>query len=783
MNPAENNEKMKFKYIENSVEKIDALALACGDELFTDDFQFDTLHGYFVRSPYPHAKVLEIENITEIENIDGVKKVFWYKNTPQTLYTSAGQGYPEPSPYDCRMFSNIVRFVGEPVALVIARTRDLAKLAASKTIVKYDILEPLLDFVDAEGSKIIVHDKDGSFAKIPVPYEPSKNLAALVEIEVGNYQKSYDGSSKKMQRIYCNHIAHHCALEPHASISYFDQRGRLTIISTTQVPFHARRIVSYVTGIPASKIRVIKPRLGGGFGSKQEIILEPYAAYASWILKQPVKIRLDREEVFIGTRTRHEYQLIMEAGYQGDGTINSLSMTAIENAGAYGPHALTVLTNVGSKTLPILNKINNIKFIGKSLYSNLPVGGAYRGYGATQGQFALNCFLDELVEELNIDPVDYFLKWGIDKDETSPIFKALGEGTEGVEQVVSANNLKICIQKGAELFDWKNKREEYRTERGKNQRFKRGVGFSALMQGSAIPMVDMASCYIKMQDDGSVSLLTGATDLGTGADTIFAQIIAETLDLPISKIHVIAADTDVTPFDTGAYASSTTYLSGNTVLSAAKKIKEQLIETASEILKIDKKKLQLKDQFVCSSDDSDKVAYSDIVRFAMYQHNQYQIQAVASEFCKLSPPPFAAHFSEIELDTYTGKIRVIRYLAAVDCGTPINPALVEGQCEGAIVNGISYALTEKYFLHEGRMLNNSFNRYKIFTANDIPDIKIILCPSYEKTGPYGAKSVSEININGPIPTIANAFAYATGIRLFTSPFLSENILSLLEANQ
>ncbi|HPB48317.1 MAG TPA: molybdopterin-dependent oxidoreductase, partial [Exilispira sp.] len=227
----------------------------------------------------------------------------------------------------------------------------------------------------------------------------------------------------------------------------------------------------------------------------------------------------------------------------------------------------------------------------------------------------------------------------------------------------------------------------------------------------------------------------------------------------------------------------TTYLSGNTVLSAAKKIKEQLIETASEILKIDKKKLQLKDQFVCSSDDSDKVAYSDIVRFAMYQHNQYQIQAVASEFCKLSPPPFAAHFGEIELDTYTGKIRVIRYLAAVDCGTPINPALVEGQCEGAIVNGISYALTEKYFLHEGRMLNNSFNRYKIFTANDIPDIKIILCPSYEKTGPYGAKSVSEININGPIPTIANAFAYATGIRLFTSPFLSENILSLLEANQ
>lgn len=772
---------MGFKYIEKSIEKIDGKALASGDEVFTDDIDIDCYHGVFVRSPHPYAKILSIENIGQIKNMEGVKEIFWHKNTPSTLYTSAGQGYPEPSPYDCRMFSEYVRFAGEPVALVIAETLEAAEIAASKLIVKYEEKKPLFDFVNAENSDIIVHDKDGSFAKIPVRYEPNKNLAAFVEVEAGNFKENYQKSQIKISRIYGNHIAHHCAIEPHAAIAYFDQRGRLTIVSTTQVPFHARRITSMVTGIEANKIRVIKPRLGGGFGSKQEVILEPYVAYAAYVLKYPVKIRLSRAEVFVGTRTRHQYQLIMEAGYEKDGKINALSMTAIENAGAYGPHALTVLTNVGSKTLPILNKIDNVRFIGKSLYSNVVVGGAYRGYGATQGQFALNCFVDEILEGLGIDPVEYFHKWAIDENETSPIFKALGEGTEGVEQVVKANNLKKCLIKGAEIFDWKSKRLVYKDERSSEKRYKRGVGLAVLMQGSAIPMVDMASCYLKMQDDGSAILMTGATDIGTGADTIFAQIVAETLDIPVSKVHVIAADTDVTPFDTGAYASSTTYLSGNAVLSAAKKVRKQIIEVASKILKIDEENIKLENEYAYNGEN--KVSYADIVRYAMYQHEQFQIQAVSSEYCKLSPPPFAVHFAEIEVDTFTGKIKVLSYLATVDCGTPINVALTEGQCEGAIVNGISYALTEKYYFKNGRMLNPSFNRYKIFNTMDIPPIKVILIPSYEETGPYGAKSVSEININGPIPAIANAFAYATGIRLYTSPFLPDIILGLIKNNK
>lgn len=771
----------QFKYIQKSIEKIDAKALASGDEIFTDDVDIDCYHGVFVRSQHPYAKVVEIENLEEIKSMDGVIEIFWYKNTPSTLYTTAGQGFPEPSPYDCRMFSEYVRYVGEPVALIVANTLENAEIAASKIKIKYEEKQPLFDFVNAENSNVIVHDNDGAFAKIPVTYEPSKNLAAFVQVEAGDFNQSYSKSEKKLSRIYCNHIAQHCAIEPHCAIAYFDQRGRLTIISTTQVPFHARRITSMVTGIDASKIRVIKPRLGGGFGSKQEIILEPYVAYAVWTLKYPVKIRLSRAEVFIGTRTRHEYEIIMEAGYEKDGRINALSLTAIENAGAYGPHALTVLTNVGSKTLPILNKIPNVRFIGKSLYSNIVVGGAYRGYGATQGQFALNCFVDEILTELNIDPVEYFNKWAIDENESSPIFKALGEGTEGVEQIVKANNLKKCLIKGAEIFEWNNKRLAYKDEKTKDKRYKRGVGLAVLMQGSAIPMIDMASCYLKMQDDGSAILLTGATDIGTGADTVFAQIVAETLDIPVNKVHVIAADTDITPFDTGAYASSTTYLSGNAVLSAAQKVRKQLIEVASKILKAKEEEIKLENEYAIYRES--KVCYADIVRFAMYQHEQFQIQAVSSEYCKLSPPPFAVHFAEIEIDTYTGKINVLNYLATVDCGTPINVALTEGQCEGAIVNGLSYALTEKYYFSNGRMLNPSFNRYKIYNTLDIPPIKVVLMPSYEETGPYGAKSVSEININGPIPAIANAFAYATGIRLYSSPFLPDKILGLLNASK
>ncbi len=769
---------MKFKYIEKSVEKIDAKSLAAGDEIFTDDVDIDCYHGVFVRSIYPHARVINIENIESVKKMEGVKEIFWHKNTPQTLYTSAGQGYPEPSPYDCKMFSEVVRFVGEPVALIVADTLENAQNAAKKLEVRYDEKQPLLNFVDADKSNIIVHDDDGSFAKIPVKYDPLKNLAAFVDVEAGNFEENFKKSEFKISRIYCNHIAHHCAMEPHAALAYFDQRGRLTIISTTQVPFHARRITSMVTGIDAHKIRVIKPRIGGGFGSKQEIILEPYVAYAANVLKYPVKIRLSRAEVFIGTRTRHMYQIELDAGYEKDGRINALFMKAIENAGAYAPHALTVLTNVGSKTLPILNKIPNVKFLGKSFYANLPVGGAYRGYGATQGQFALNCFVDEILESLDIDPVDYFNKWAIDENETSPIFKELGEGTEGVEQLVTSNNLKKCLIEGAKIFDWKGKREGYKNEKTSSRRYKRGVGLAVLMQGSAIAKVDMASSYLKMQDDGSAILMVGATDIGTGADTIFAQIIAETLDIPVNKIHVIAADTDVTPFDTGAYASSTTYLSGNAVLSAAQKVKEQLLEVASAILNVKTDEIKLENENAIYKDK--KVSYQDIVRYAMYQNNQFQIQAVASEYCKISPPPFAVHFCEEEVDTYTGKIKIIDYLATVDCGTPINIALTEGQCEGAIVNGISYALTEQYYLKDGRMLNPSFNRYKIYNALDIPPIKVVLFPSYEKTGPYGAKSVSEININGPIPSIANAFAYATGLRLYTSPFLPDRVKALLD---
>ncbi|MBA7670449.1 putative xanthine dehydrogenase molybdenum-binding subunit XdhA [subsurface metagenome] len=432
----------------------------------------------------------------------------------------------------------------------------------------------------------------------------------------------------------------------------------------------------------------------------------------------------------------------------------------------------------------MLNKIPNIKFDGKSVYTNLPIGGAYRGYGASQGYFGYGQIVDMIAADTHIDPVDFYKKYAISRGETSPIFKALGEGREGVEMKLQSVGLDKCLEKGAAAFNWREKREQYwfYGEKNKNSRFKRGVGMVSLMQGSAIARVDMASAYMKMNDDGAFNLNIGATDLGTGSDTVLAQIAAEVLDVPLEKIIVYSSDTDFTPFDKGAYASSTTYLSGEAVRKCALKVKKQILKAASYILESPEDRLICRSGKVCVEDSGQSVTYSDICVYTLYQDNQFQIQATASHVPDQSPPPFAANFAEIEVDTETGMIKVLNYLAAVDCGTPINPALAEGQCEGAVVNGISYALIENYvFSAKGRLINGSFGRYKIFTAKDVGDIKIILVDGeYEDTGPFGAKSIAEININGPMPAIANAFYHATGKRLYRAPFTPEAVLAILK---
>ncbi|NOY22508.1 MAG: molybdopterin-dependent oxidoreductase [Acidobacteria bacterium] len=762
-----------FNTVGKSVRKIDSLSLAKGNAKFTDDFPLkDALHISILYSPHAHAEILSIDT-TDALAIPGVVRIFHHENVPAVLHTTAGQGFPEPSAYDSRMFDSKMRFVGDRVAAVAAETKEAAEAAINAIRVEYRELEPLFDPEKAmEPGAPRLHGDDAKMP-IPVKYDSSRNLAAEVEIKFGDLEKGFQEADFVLEDTFYTQYAAHCAIEPHTSAAYLDERDRLVIITATQVPFHARRIVSRVLDIPIRDIRVIKPRIGGGFGGKQEVFLEQLVGLTTWSTGRSCKIVLTRPEVFVSSRTRHPMRVTLKTGVKADGEITALEMDALMNNGAYGSHALTVLSNGGSKVLPLFNKIENIRFIGHTVYTNLPVGGAYRGYGATQTYFALNQHLDMIARKTKQDLVSFIKKWHIKEGETSPVFQALGEGKEGVAQIIKSCKLDECLDKGATAIGWYEKRNK-RLKNGPDK--VRGVGLSVSMQGSGIPKIDMGAASMKMNEDGSFNLYIGATDLGTGSDTILAQIAAETLDVPVENIIVLSSDTDLTPFDVGAYASSTTYISGAAVKKCAAKIREQVLGVAAKILNTDAGGLTVRESLVTDTKTGKSVSYSDICTYAMYSNDQFQIQASASNIAAESPPPFIAQFAEVEVDTRTGKIRVLKFVSAVDCGQPINPALAEGQVEGAVVNGLSYALTEDYlFDSKGRMTNPRFWDFKIFTAKDLPEMETILVDSYEETGPYGAKSVGEIAINGPIPAIANAVFDATGVRLYETPFTPERV--------
>jgi len=586
-----------------------------------------------------------------------------------------------------------------------------------------------------------------------------------------------EGTLKKsdytLDYTYNTQYAQHTPIEPHVVLTYKDEYGRLVIRTSTQVPFHVRRIVAQRLEIPTGQIRVIKPRIGGGFGAKQEVLLEDICAALTLKTGRPVLFEYNRREEFVSSRTRHPMKVRIKTGFSKKGKLDALSMEVLSNTGAYGSHALTVPCNCGSKCLP-LYKTNNVAFDAKGVYTNLPVGGAYRGYGATQAAFAMEVHFDEMAHILGKDPLEFRRPLFIQSGESSPVFQALGEGKEGVEQTIGSCGILQCIEKGAEAIGWKN-----RDRCIGNGDLRQGMGVACLMQGSSIPEIDMGAASLKMNEDGSFNLLVGATDLGTGSDTILAQIAAEELGISADRVIVYSSDTDMTPFDVGAYASSTTYLSGSAVQKAARKVKEQIFQVAAKMLKVPADKMEINNNLLKTS-DGQEVDLSKVAIHSLYLSDQFQIGTIASHITHKSPPPFSAHFAEVEVDIRTGKVIVLKYVAAVDCGTAINPKLAEGQTEGGVLNGISYALTEEYlFNRHGRMLNSDLGNYKIFSTADLPRIETILVPTYEDTGPFGAKSVSEICINGPLPAISNAIFNAVGVRLRTAPFTPERVLQAI----
>ncbi|HSM02254.1 MAG TPA: molybdopterin cofactor-binding domain-containing protein [Acidimicrobiia bacterium] len=760
---------MKRSVVGRSEWRVDGRALVTGAPVFTADMApVDTLHLVLVTSPRPHARIAAIDTAAA-EATEGVVCVLTHENTPATRYTTAGQGHPEPSPYDTRMFDSKVRFVGDRVAAVAAETAAVARGAAALISVEYEDLPPVLsiDQAVAAGAPVI-HDEDDALDI----FDARSNVAAAVAARVGDPDSAFATAETVVETLVETQYAQHAPLEPHVAFSYLDPDGRIVIVSSTQVPFHARRIVARLLDIPIHRLRVIKPRLGGGFGAKQEVIVEDLVAMVTQRTRRPALIELTREQEFVSSRTRHPMRIEMRLGADADGVVDAIAMDVISNTGAYGAHALTVLSNAGSKTLPLYNHASAISFDGRAVYTNLPVAGAYRGYGASQGSFALETAMDMLADELGLDPVELRSRNHIRAGETSPIFEELGEGRKGVPYPITSCALDDCLRIGAEQFGWAEKRSRPR-DAGP---LRRGVGMAAHMQGSGIPLVDMGAATIVMNDDGSFHLFVGATDLGTGSDTILAQIAAEVLGVPLDAVVVTASDTDLTPFDAGAYASSTTYVSGRAVEEAAEAVRRKIIDVAAGVLEVDAGGLDLADRKVATRDGSASIELAAIGRRSYYGPDPGQIAATASFVPEGSPPPFTASFVEVEVDIETGFVNLLDYVCAVDCGVAINPALAEGQVEGAIANGIGYALTEEMeFTDTGRTRNPDLARYQIPGALDLPPIRVFLVDSNDPTGPMGAKSVAEIGINGPLPAIANAIHHAVGIRMTKPPFTPERM--------
>lgn len=759
-----------MKVVNNRTHSVDGKGIMKGRPAFTDDLaDKNSLIVKFMRSPHAYAKIINIDD-SKAKDLPGVEMILTHKDFKRIPYTRAGQGYPEPSPHDKFVLDEYVRHVGDEVLAVACVDEATCQKALELIKVEYEVLEPVLDFEKAIDNQVIIHPEPEIHEMFPTGFQPKRNIAASYKMEVGDIDKTLEECDYVIDETFYTQAQAHAMMEPHTVNARMDYQDRLVMYSSTQTPYHMRRIISMALEIPITKIRMIKPRVGGGFGGKQALHGEMVVAYVTYKTGKPAKMVYSRKEVFESTYSRHPMKMQVRLGADKSGILKALDFKCLSDTGAYGEHALTVFMVVGSKVLPLYNKVDAVRFFGDVVYTNHTPAGAYRGYGAIQGNFALESAIDILCNKMKFDPIEFRKINMIKENETSPIFAIMGEGTEGTAMDMETCKLMECVERGAKLIGWEEKYP--RVDLGDKIK---SVGMAIAMQGSGIPYIDMGSATIKLNDQGFYNLMIGATDIGQGSDTVLAQIAAEELMTTIDKVIVYSSDTDLTPFDTGAYASSTTYISGNAVLSAAKNMKEALIKEAARVINC------LEDDVIFDgvtfTNLKKSITLHDLSNQLYYSEKQKQLSVTSSYVGHKSPPPFMAGFIEIDIDKETGETEIVDYVSIVDCGTTINPMLAEGQVNGAIVQGLGMAMFEQAeYSKTGRLINNNFMTYKIPTRLDIKKLTTYFVDSYEESGPFGAKSVGEIGIDTPPAALANAVYNALGLRMRELPITPEKIL-------
>ena len=789
-----------MKYVNQPVRKTDAMSLVTGKPVYTDDLApKDCLIVKALRSPHANAWVEDIKT-GNAEKVAGIACILTYKDVPQKRFTLAGQTAPEMSPDDRLIIDRHVRFVGDVVALVAGETEEAVYKALKRIRVNYRVEAPVLDMHKAKDNPILVHPEENWKLKIPLGGDNKRNLCAMAMEEQGDVDKVLSECKYTVERTYHTKANQQTMMETFRTACYMDHFGRLIVLSSTQIPFHVRRIVGRALDIPASKVRVIKPRIGGGFGAKQTSVSEIYPAIVTWKTGRPSKMIFSRYESMICSSPRHEMEITVRAGADENGIVRAIDVHTLSNTGAYGEHSSTTVGLSGHKSIALYRHTEAYRFSFDVVYTNVQAAGAYRGYGATQGIFAVESAVNELAHKMGMDPVKL-------KELNMPVE---GGPLPGYHDVPFAQSCSMdrCMARAKKMMDWDSKYPRRDMGNGKV----RGVGVAMAMQGSSIAGVDVGGADIKLNEDGSYTLALGCTDMGTGCDTIMAQIAADCLNTPMDNIVVFSVDTDISPYDSGSYASSTTYTTGVAVMKACEELKKRICKLGAEMLEVDEKKVDFDGSYVfydetlgmdatdlsngenntenasaengfdsgdvkfnSLADAEKKVSLEDIALKSTF-FNNIELQVVKQHSSPLSPPPFMVGMVEVEVDTETGNVDVLDYVAAVDCGTPINPNLARVQTEGGIAQGIGMALSEEVqYTDRGKIRNNSFMQYKIPTRQDIGNIRVEFESSYEKTGPFGAKSIGELVIDTPCPALAEAIYNATGVRLTELPMTPEKI--------
>ncbi|EKS7814330.1 molybdopterin-dependent oxidoreductase Mo/Fe-S-binding subunit [Edwardsiella piscicida] len=776
--------------------KVDAAKMVQAKPCYVEDrIAADACVIKMLRCPHPHALIARLD-VSRAEALPGVVHVITHLNCPDVYYTPGGQSAPEPSPLDRRMFGKKMRHVGDRVAAVVAESEAIALEALKLIEVEYQILRPVMSIDEAMADDApLIHDEpivyvngapsdlevqnrgsaqrgEHMIINFPIGARPHDNIAASVHGRIGDVEQGFAQADVVIERTYESTQAQQCPTEPHVCYTYMDG-DRLVVHASTQVPWHVRRQVARIVGMKQNKVHIIKERVGGGFGSKQDILLEEVCAWATCVTGRPVYFRYTREEEFIANTSRHVAKVKVKIGATKEGRLTAIDMDFRANTGPYGNHSLTVPSNGPALSLP-LYPCDNVNFQVTTYYSNICPTGAYQGYGAPKGNFALTMALAELADQLDIDLLDIIELNRVHEGQELKILGAIGEGKMPTSVPSAAScALEPILRKGRELIDWdapKPAEGDWRI----------GRGVAIIMQKSGIPDIDQANCMIKLESDGTFIVHSGGADIGTGLDTVVNKLAAEVLMCPMSEIHVISGDTDHALFDKGAYASSGTCFSGNAAKKAAENLREKILFHGAQMIGEPRQDVTLVAPGIVRGKRGE-VSYADIAHKAETGTGFGTLVATASYITPDFAFPYGANFAEVAVNVRTGEIRLDKFYALLDCGTPVNPELALGQIYGATMRAIGHSMSEAIrYDREGRPITRDLRTYGAPMIGDIPrDFRAFLVPSDDQVGPYGAKSISEIGVNGAAPAIATAIHDACGVWLREWHFTPEKILNAL----